>query len=619
MSQIDNTFIQLRARLRELDIKLWMEPYYFEGVGSIESEMDRLAGDLCGELGISVSNCRCALTEMQDAALRKLAAIDEYGQTGMATFTARCVDDRKGGTSQLLVIKCPLDSLGLDLQKEVAKQVNVSDASHIKCISKGQIIDATKTLAAQNLKNNQHMMVILGGGRVGDQGENLHERIQRIRADVELIARADDCYMEMEDQDGRPIFLPPEENRSLLMAMGMCESARAAMRREHLDEALLLLLEADEFFSYCNSKFLEAVDNYALLNLDIVWCYLCLKNITQLPDAQRRLSICENNFRRSYGDNYERLYALRGPTCPERALIMRLHLLQGVLLFHQNRRDEAYEKLEEAAKSLDELRVNEAHLTALVDMGFEKSDARLALRSCSGNVDRAIQFIQDRREKMEEHRRNSVAARRVNQELRDGNSGAQWIDPRSVCRLIELGYDRALVVEALRRTKNNLEQSMELLQHHREELRANMQSAPVADESLASILQQLGFEITEVRTALQSTNNDLKKAVELLVRSFPSMEGLHQMVAVMGRLLDEHAPSGSNRPASNATPPNFNVSAESLGIIKSVLSQAKREVESYSAFKRFNKHLDGGNSDHLDLPLIQEEQILNEYRSLLER
>ena len=39
------------------------------------------------------------------------------------------------------------------------------------------------------------------------------------------------------------------------------------------------------FCRQCSAAILDAVDNYAVLCLDIVWCYLCLKNVEDLPDA----------------------------------------------------------------------------------------------------------------------------------------------------------------------------------------------------------------------------------------------------------------------------------------------------------------------------------------------
>lgn len=97
--------------------------------------------------------------------------------------------------------------------------------------------------------------------------------------------------MQMEDQDGNAVFLPPSENRALIMAMSFYEKARAAMKRKDYAECLILLLEADELFSICNSKFLDKIDNYALVNLDIVWCYMCLKAFT--PPS---LCLCRNLF-----------------------------------------------------------------------------------------------------------------------------------------------------------------------------------------------------------------------------------------------------------------------------------------------------------------------------------
>lgn len=261
----------------------------------------------------------------------------------------------------------------------------------------------------------------------------------------------------MEDQDGNPVFLPPAENRALLMGMGYCEKARSAMRREDYEEALLLLLEADEHFNSCNSKFLETVDNYALLNLDIVWCYLCLKNVSQLPDADRRLGICERSFLRSYGENYCRLYALKGRGCPERALIMRLHLLQGVVLFHQNRRDAAYERFEAAATVLNELKVNDEQLVFLVEMGFDVAEARLALRSSSGDVERAVQLIHQRKKQLAEARKSSKAERAMHRRYaKQATQDSDWVNPRSVCTLTEMGFERRLAAAALQRTKNDV-------------------------------------------------------------------------------------------------------------------------------------------------------------------
>lgn len=81
----------------------------------------------------------------------------------------------------------------------------------------------------------------------------------------------------MEDQDGNIIHLPPEEKKALLMALAMHEKGRSALKREDFNGALILLLDADNEYKMCNSQMLGTVDNYALLNLDIVWCYLMLK------------------------------------------------------------------------------------------------------------------------------------------------------------------------------------------------------------------------------------------------------------------------------------------------------------------------------------------------------
>ena len=108
--------------------------------------------------------------------------------------------------------------------------------------------------------------------------ETMYQRIERIRKDVEtIVANKNQNMFQMEDQDGNAIYLPPAENAAIIKALAFFEKGKAAMKRSNYEEALILFLEADQLFSTCQSKILESVDNYAYLNIDIVWCYLCLK------------------------------------------------------------------------------------------------------------------------------------------------------------------------------------------------------------------------------------------------------------------------------------------------------------------------------------------------------
>ena len=93
-----------------------------------------------------------------------------------------------------------------------------------------------------------------------------------------------------------------------------------------------LLLYFIRFFTCrkCRSDILTSVDNYALLCLDIVWCYLCLQNINDLPDAEERLSSCDLCFRKTYGQNLERLALVRVSSSPLCAVHNRLCIFYSV-------------------------------------------------------------------------------------------------------------------------------------------------------------------------------------------------------------------------------------------------------------------------------------------------
>lgn len=161
-----------------------------------------------------------------------------------------------------------------------------------------------KTLEEQLIVNNQQVMALLinDPNTLSDNGTNEsgYDLLKKTRDDAYILISCESRHMEvskfekyminlhhyinlfwccfkMEDQDGNAVHLPTNEKQSIMMALALHEKGKSIFRKKNYNDALIFFLEADQEYNNCTSEILNSVDNYALLNLDVVWCYLCLK------------------------------------------------------------------------------------------------------------------------------------------------------------------------------------------------------------------------------------------------------------------------------------------------------------------------------------------------------
>ncbi|XP_058832014.1 NEDD8 ultimate buster 1-like [Topomyia yanbarensis] len=620
----ENYVIQIRAKLNQQKVKLWEPPYYNPTTDEYDNaELERLAISFHEQLKISFKDCLSSIQTLQMNALDKLRCKDEFIKTGVATI--RCRAPTQAAENRHFVVKIKTSCRGQELVHIVAEKLGV-DISRIKLVCAGKVLVNHRPLFEQNVTNGVAVMVLimLHSVETIQHESNTFDRVHKIRADAELIINDNERsdFFSLEDQDGNALHLPSLERKALLMALTLYEKGKVALRKENYEEALLLFLEADSDFHTCNSQLLTVVDNYALLNMDIVWCYLCLKNISQLPDAEQRLRLCEEKFRESYGVNMHRVTALKGTQhCGEKALLLRLHLLKAVLYFHQNRREDAITMFEVVESELQSLKVDDACLTTLLDCGFEISESRIALRASANNVDAAIEFINNRRQIVEANEKKSKREKNLYKKIGYQNADENRIDVDQVDQLVEMGYSETLAAIALKRTRNNMFNALNELQYKHDDLKRELMSSIKPCKELINKLVDLGYHEEAAQAALKQTYNNFEEAVEFLITARQNNEydsllttAINELVSSSTNILETTTSTSIEDRGSNV--PNNELAGPSHKRAKNDTNSAKKQMMDI-LYKSFSKDMDTTNDTYLDLPLIEEAKVLAEYKKLL--
>ncbi|XP_078459952.1 NEDD8 ultimate buster 1 isoform X1 [Lampetra planeri] len=594
--------VRVRDALRRDGVKLWLEPYTESGGAG--AALEELGARYSSELSAELSMVLGSLETLRLHALRRLHEQAAFKQSGLATLRYRMARPG-GGRLETGSLETRLDITGQQLKATIGQLCDIPSVN-LKLISAGRIIEDGRSLQEQGVRPAAQIMVVplMLTERQAHESEEQQLRLARTRQGAQLLADIDDDseapantpYLQIADQKGNPIQIPQQEKKALMLAMSLHEKGRAMLKRGEHSSALLLLLDADREFKQCRSELLSAVDNFAVLCLDVVWAYLRLQSLDALPDAHDRLVSAQATLNKCYGVNLERLYSLKGSSGREQALFLRLYLLQGIVWYHQGNSEQAIHHLSQAETLLSRLAVDGEKLAHLVSLGFTPQEARLGLRACEGNLEMAATHVMQRREERRAMREREREERRQARRMRryGRTAGGHWVDTDSLRNLRAMGFASRTAAEALRQADNDVHRALQILEDHPELLAlsdndADEESVEVTEELLLQVMA-LGFDYEMAERALRSARGNLQRAVDALVTS--------------GGVLPPSTSSSSSS-SSATTPTDGRVRTE---------EEARSERE---AMEEVTADVPEHEEDYLDSTLQEEAEILQTYQTLL--
>ncbi|TMW90256.1 hypothetical protein EJD97_016005 [Solanum chilense] len=369
------------------------------------------------------------------------------------------------------------------LREEVAKRSGHGGGPEtINLICAGKLLkdgDGTEKLSQLGVRNNAKILA----SRVSvDQGKSVKEeslaeeerstRLSRLKAAaISLSARhadgslpVEDFNLELENQSGQKVQLGSEtDQRAIMMGLMLHANAKALMRKKKYKEALEVLTMGEEAFSLCDQKLIEMVDNVPILQIDMVWCYFMLRDISWLSVAGVRLAKAREGLERSHGKEASRLRLLQKGRYPEIALHLRLELLEGVVAYHSNQTEKSRKSLTSAQAKFLQLQIPDEALSLLLGMGYKEQDAKRALRMNNQVVENAVDFLVEEREKKARKRVDDLKRQKeiTEQKCYGTTPLGKAVDIERLNELVSIGFEKELAAEALRRSENDTQKALD--------------------------------------------------------------------------------------------------------------------------------------------------------------
>lgn len=256
---------KLTQFLREDRIQLWKPPYTEENK-EVGLALKDLAKRYSERLECCENEVENIIEEIRCKAIARGTGNEHYRTTGIATIEVflppRLRKDKKS------LLETHLHVTGRDLRSKIAETFGFQE-NYIKIVINKKQLQLGKSLEEQGVTHNVKAMVLELKQSEEDVRRNLQleeegqseaeqkeKRIQRTRRGLEILAeRAETVvdpetmpYLDIANQTGRSIRIPPSERKALMLAMGYHEKGRAFLKRKEYGIALPCLLDADRYF-----------------------------------------------------------------------------------------------------------------------------------------------------------------------------------------------------------------------------------------------------------------------------------------------------------------------------------------------------------------------------------